>query len=358
MESNTWKEKVQGSNPYKMLCVAARHLADYSFLWLIPTGILLVIITNVFEGDSYPRLWNSIHTIGLSILFGGVMGSFFRYIKVSKFIEEEFNNCMYSQRFLSVPSNYRRAVENVLEASISNFLPHMKDELKVEHLKQCLPQEPDLVYKTYSQEFTASWADKEETIIKVEEICTLKLMGMNSEKSIVHYEHNSPKINGFAPRIIELRISKKLSDEFDDIREKFVCTKETPDRRKISYDIPIDGSNEHTIIRRMERFISIYKEPYTMYQALRYQMNTKVQLRSLSENLIADFISFGTADEFNSDVGDDRSMFFIRSYNQLLMKGSGYVIYFDKEVEHKKGESGDTESKDSSNRASNSPESE
>jgi hypothetical protein len=343
MESNTWMDKVQESKPYKVLCVVVGHLVDYSFLLIIPIGILLVIITNVFEDDSYPRLWDSVHTIGVSILFGGVMGSFFRYMKVSKFIEEEFNNCMYSQRFLKEPSNYRRALDNVLQASISNYLPHMKDELKVEHLKKFLPQEPDLVYKTYEQDFIASWADKEETIIRIEEMCTLTLMGLNSKKSFVHYEHDSPKINGFTPHIVTLRMRNNASAKYVDIHEKFVRTKETIDRRETWYDIPIEGSEEYTIIRNMERFVSIYKEPYTMYQALRYQMNTKVKLKSTPKNLIADFISFGTADEFNSDVGKDRSTLFIRSYNQLLMKGSGYVIYFDKEVEHREVESGDTE---------------
>ncbi|ROT98693.1 hypothetical protein EB809_13605 [Marinobacter sp. R17] len=268
-------------------------------------------------------------SIGNTILIAGVIGAFMRFVSTTKFMRQEFANIMYSKDFLSKPKNFDWALNNLIEASVERYMPAIRRHLKIDHLKENLPQRPDLVYKTYHQNFDVTWASKPLGILELDETMDLSVETVRNHKGTIEYKYVAPDLGqGFEYKIEELTLSHTDMEGPAIDKTSEVKYQEKDGDIEITYVIEVSGDQEHIIHRRMKRYVKLDQEPYIIYSALRYQLKTTVSFNCEHDDIKGYFTSLGTDREFKTIGGKNKTNKFTELYQKLLMKGQGYTIYF------------------------------
>lgn len=321
-----WEEHLQARHIIHMFFAA---IVNSFHVWVTLIGFMLATMP-LWHNTGQQGGANQVLTqIGNTILVAGVIGAFMRFVSTTKFMRNEFANLMYSKDFLKKPQNFDWALNNLLEASVNRYMPAIKTHLKLEHLKKNLPERPDLVYKAYSQQLNAKWADKARGVIQVDEETELTVETIKDHSGTVTYRYIAPDLGEkFTYEVSELTIcypeaGNKAIDKLNEV---------TYDYRggevEISYEIGIHGDNEHKLHRKMRRYVKLDQEPYIIFTALRYQLNTQVSFNCESEDISGYFTSLGTDRDFTTMSGKNKTHKFKELFTGLLLKGQGYTIYF------------------------------
>lgn len=321
-----WEEHFQTRHIIHMFFSA---IVNSFHVWVTLLGLILATMPVWHTTGQQSQVNQVLPQIGNTILIAGVIGAFMRFISTTKFMRNEFANLMYSRDFLKKPQNFDWALNNLLETSVNRYMPAIKAHLKLDHLKQNLPERPDLVYKAYYQQLNVKWADKDRGVIQVDEETELTVETIKDHSGIVKYRYIAPNLgDDFSYEINELTILspetgeeaiEKINDVSYDYRDGEV---------EISYEIGIQGDKEHKIHRKMRRYVKLDQEPYIIFTALRYQLNTQVSFNCESEDISGYFTSLGTDKEFITMSGKNKTHKFKELYQSLLLKGQGYTIYF------------------------------
>jgi len=206
-------------------------------------------------------------------------------------------------------------------------MPSLDKPLYKKFLKEYLPSENELFYKSYHQSLDVYWKNKSDKIIEIIETTHITVSTANKKLHKLPYKFlaDFPKDKNLTYKIETLKIDGKchLSKVQEEGSEDNGIIKKT-----IQYSLDLEGQREYSYFRSMKRSICLDHEPFIVLVSGKHTNKPRVSIKCQDKDIKAYFTSTGTLRNFNTISGLNNSYHMEEQYPELMMKAQGYSIYF------------------------------
>ena len=306
----------------------AKAIVDQWFVVVSIIGAVLFSFSFFFEQDQVAH--KIIGALGTLILVSGIFSAFTRWLSVHGIVKKTLHDILYGDEYLREPENFDLVWDKLLNTSINQYMPKLKPHVPEAFLRDLLPATGSMFYSAYQQHFEVSWLDRDQSLVEIIETSDICVETLNAKSHKLKYSFKK----NFPDNIpLDYEIQALSIDAKNLVKEVDIDRKPSNGRKYIdvSYAIHLEGKDRYLYFRKSRRVISLKVEPTVVVIMGHHTVSPRVSVKCVDAGLRAYFESTGTMETFDTIDGTNGTSETVERYNELLLRGQGYVICFGAE---------------------------